>query len=252
VQFYLGTHKPGWLWRTEVPLFVSARRLRERVSLKPSLGPWALDSGGFSELWLHGRWETTPQQYADEARRWREGIGNLDWAAIQDWMCEPVMIGKTGLSVAEHQARTIESWHTLNRLAPEVPWVPVIQGYQLDEYLGHVEQYQRAGVDLRALPVVGLGSVCRRQAMGQAEEIVRAVAGLGIRLHGFGFKLSGLRRCADALASSDSMAWSLAARREDPLPGCEHRSCANCLRYALQWRHRVLRVVQGPRQMVLF
>lgn len=260
--FYLGTHEDQWLWTTQtrdrvpipaVPLFISARRLRKRRRFGQARSRWALDSGGFSELSLFARWETSPQQYADEVRRWSECIGRMDWAAIQDWMCEPVMLARTGLTIAEHQARTIESWHTLNRLAPDVPWTPVVQGWRLDDYLGHVEQYREAGVDLAALPVVGVGSVCRRQAMGEAEEIVRALAGLGLRVHGFGFKLQGLARCADALHSADSLAWSLAARRENgPLPGCRHRKCASCIRYAMRWREQVLAVVARPKQGWLF
>lgn len=49
-QFWLGTHKTGWLERTDVPLFISRRRLVERVTLPRARGPWALDSGGFTEL----------------------------------------------------------------------------------------------------------------------------------------------------------------------------------------------------------
>lgn len=261
MKFYLGTHQEYWLWQVDVPLFVSARRLRCRRSLQRATCDWALDSGGFSELSLFARWETTPEQYAGEVQRWRDRIGRMDWAAIQDWMCEPVMLERTGLTIAEHQSRTIESWHTLTHLAPDVPWTPVVQGWKLDDYMAHVEQYTAAGVDLAALPVVGVGSVCRRQAMGEAEEIVRALAGLGLRVHGFGFKLQGLARCADAMESADSMAWSMAARKRPPLPGHDqpgpgrktgHKNCANCRVWAMQWREQVQAVVERPKQKWLF
>lgn len=64
--------------------------------------------------------------------------------------------------------------------------------------------------------------------------------GLGLRLHGFGIKKQGLELCADYLTSADSMAWSFDARRTYPLPGCTHKSCQNCLRYALRWRADLL------------
>lgn len=245
---------PHWLREVDVPLFVSARRLRDVRRLPVARCEWALDSGGFSELSLFGRWETTPQQYADEVRRWRDGIGKLAWAAPQDWMCEPIMLAKTRLTATEHQARTIESYHTLRRLAPDAPWVPVLQGWRLDDYLAHVEAYWRAGVDLTTLPLVGLGSVCRRQAMDEAETIVRNLAAGDIKLHGFGFKTAGLRRVADRLESSDSLAWSDGARRSwTTLPGCTHGgwkyrprlkrhaygNCGNCKHYALRWRESV-------------
>ena len=58
--FYLGTHKPGWLARADVPMLVSRRSLTGLKTLPVALGLWALDSGGFSELALYGRWSTEP------------------------------------------------------------------------------------------------------------------------------------------------------------------------------------------------
>jgi len=85
---------------------------------------------------------------------------------------------------------------------------------------------------------VGLGSVCRRQNTSEAGTIVRSLAPL--KLHYFGAKLTGLESFGDALVSADSMAWSYRARRDWPLPGCTHKSCANCARYALRWRDRLM------------
>ncbi len=42
------------------------------------------------------------------------------------------------------------------------------------------------------------------------------------------------------LHSSDSMAWSKAALYDAPLPGCAHKSCSNCPRYAMRWRTHVV------------
>jgi hypothetical protein len=239
--FYLGTHHVGWLERTPVPLFVSHRRLGERRRLPRALGAWALDSGGFTELALHGRWTTSPATYATAVRRYRDEIGWLAWAAPMDWMCEPFMLARTGLSVRQHQERTVANLLELRALAPDLPFVPVLQGWTPADYVhGCVELYDRAGVDLRSEPVVGLGSVCRRQSTGEIHVIVEALALLGLALHGFGVKTSGLARYAEHLASADSLAWSYEARRSDSLPGCRHRNCANCLRYALRWREQVL------------
>lgn len=85
---YLGTHEPAWLPRTTVPLFISRRRLERRKSMPRSVGTWALDSGGFTELSLHGRWELPPPEYIQKVRRYRDEIGGMQWAAIQDWMCD--------------------------------------------------------------------------------------------------------------------------------------------------------------------
>jgi len=71
-----------------------------------------------------------------------------------------------------------------------------------------------------------VGSVCRRQATGEIEEIVHSLASIGIRIHGFGVKAGGLVRYADCLVSADSLAWSFGARRSAPLAGCLHANCA--------------------------
>lgn len=215
MRWYLGTHEPTWLNRSHCPLFVSAVRLRERCKRKlpRATAPWALDSGGFSVLNKHGRYPTTNAEYAAEVRRWRDGIGNLEWAAVQDWMCEPVVLRKTGLTVADHQRLTVASWVELKAIAPDLPWVPVLQGFTADEYRRCVELYAAAGTDLRECPLVGIGSVCRREDTTEAEAIIRELAGRGLKLHGFGFKTGGLERVADCLTSADSLAWSDGVRR---------------------------------------
>ncbi|TDC46396.1 hypothetical protein E1281_28100 [Actinomadura sp. KC345] len=239
--FYLGAHQPHWLWNATFPLFVSHRQLARRARLRPATCRMAVDSGGFTELSLNGRWVTTPGQYAEAVTCYTEQLGALDFAAPMDWMCEPFMIERTGLSVREHQDRTVANYLELRALAPAVPWLPVVQGWTLPDYLRCVELYTSAGVDLAALPCVGLGSVCRRQSTGEIGHIVATLAGLGLKLHGFGVKTGGLHRYGHLLTSADSMAWSYNARRLPPLPGCRgHKNCANCLVYATGWRSRLL------------
>lgn len=228
---------PSWLERIDVPLFISTRRLSARKTLPTPIGPWALDSGGFTELSMHGEWQTSHGQYVEHVRRYESEMPGLEWAAPQDWMCEPFMLDKTGLTVEEHQARTIRSFLALRQdLGATV--IPVLQGFQPADYLRHRDAYSAAGVDLGAERVVGLGSVCRRQATGEAEQIVWSLQPL--HLHGFGMKTEGLRRYGAGLESADSMAWSYQARRRAPLPGHTHKSCANCLDYALGWRDRAI------------
>lgn len=252
MRFYLGTHMPHWLERSDVPLFVSRRRLAGRKRLPRSRVPWALDSGGFTELQMFGRWTISTEQYAAEVRRFQTEIGLLEWAAPQDWMCEPHMLAKTGLTVEEHQRRTVANLLELRRLAPDVPWAPVLQGWTLADYLRHVEMYAAAKVDLRAEPIVGVGSVCRRQGTKEAITIFRALHALGLRLHGFGVKTSGISALAQYLVSADSLAWSFAARCEPPLDGCVgHKNCANCWRWARRWLDGVLSRSVTPRQLTL-
>jgi hypothetical protein len=203
---------------------------------------WALDSGSFTELQLHGGWTLSAREYAREVRRYRQ-FGKLEWAAPQDWMCEPFMLERTGLSVREHQERTVTNYLDLRSIDSGLPIVPVLQGFTRDDYLRCADMYTAAGVDLEEEKTVGLGSVCRRQAEDEILEIVQSFPSL--KLHGFGVKTTGLRKYGHLLTSADSMAWSFRARRDKPLPGCYHGrdgqgKCSGCLRYAGRWRTNVL------------
>ena len=122
-------------------------------------------------------------------------------------MCEPIVIhgGQVGrmkfvgthLSVQEHQRRTVANLMQLREMAPDLPFIPVLQGYTLPEYERCADLYAAAGIDLTTEPLVGLGSVCRRQATKEAHAIVAALHRRGVtRLHGFGVKTLGLNTAA--------------------------------------------------------
>jgi hypothetical protein len=159
-------------------------------------------------------------------------------------MCEPLVIAGgrgpagvrfvgTKLSVREHVHRTVENFIELRSLAPDLPFIPVLQGWSQGEYLDCAELYDREGVDLRAEPVVGVGTMCRRQAMIRGPLILRDLASDGYRLHAFGFKVEGLRQVGAVIASADSTAWSARWRHEPRLPGHTHQHCNNCPEAAL-------------------
>ena len=238
--FYLGAHHADWLEKSDVPLFLSRRVLDSRRTLPRAQAPWALDSGGFSELSLHGKWMIEPRSYARLVARAVDEIGRLEWAAVEDWMCEATILRRTGLDVEEHQHRTIVSWLELNAIAPELPWLPILQGWTRGQYLDHLEAYARAGVDLTRQPLVGIGTMCRRQHTIRAALLIDELHEIGLRLHAFGFKTTGLVSTWAKLSSSDSLAWSLHARKGAPHPDCDHPRCSNCLRFALSWRDDLL------------
>lgn len=254
VSFYLGAHHPDWLACAGVPLFVSRRSLAKRRKFPRAQAPWALDSGGFTELQIHGRWTVSAREYAADVRRFRDEIGNLAFAAPQDWMCEPLVIKGgthkrqkfvgTHLSVDEHQRLTIANYLELMSIAPDLPWMPVLQGWSWGDYQRHVEAYAVAGVDLARLPLVGVGTVCRRQDTVRASCVLGSLAADGLRLHAFGFKLQGLKLATEHIVSADSLAWSANARHNPPLPGHTHKSCSNCLEWALDWREGALRAIE--------
>lgn len=259
-HFYLGAHHSNWLARPRrVRLFVSRASLHKLKKLPRASALWGQDSSGFTTLNKHGYWPFGAKQYAAETKRFRDEIGQLDHAAIQDWMCEPFVLKKTGLSIAEHQRRSVQSYEDLLAEAPEIPWMPVLQGWRINEYLEHVDLYNDRGHDLRRVPIVGVGSVCRRQGSLEGAAIMRQLADLDLPLHGFGFKVDGLVRVHDRLKSADSMSWAKAGWKR---PNKEHEhykrsllpgnfgkrgcadDCASCFDYAMDWYDSLMRRIE--------
>jgi hypothetical protein len=271
-EFLLGTHIESWAWNglARGPLFISARRLARRKSRFPhATVSIYIDSGGFTELDTYGRWTITPQAYVDLVRRVSDETLAVQWAAIQDWMCEDRIRAKTGLTIDEHQRRTIASYHELVALAPEIRWLPVLQGQALEDYEQHLEMYAASGVHLPTHRLVGVGSVCRRNDEDEIGDILMALAGRGLRLHGFGVKADGLRKHASWLRSSDSMAWSSRGRHESAQHytpdgqetlfdlGPRAKGLQNSQAYAEEWRTRMVAAAElgsrhRQRQAALF
>lgn len=221
MRFFTGLHQPSDARHFDAA-FVSVNRLRGRKGAF-AVGDWIMDSGAFSEISQHGRYRHSVAEYADEIRRW-SGNGNLLAAVAQDWMCEPWIVAKTGLSVFEHQKRTVKRYDDLiadlASTGTGVYVMPVLQGYEPSSYIRHLIMY---GSRLAPGAWVGVGSVCKRN--GDVRAIQTVLLGIkewrpDLRLHGFGLKTTAL---ADPLVRSlletaDSMAWSFAARREQRNP----------------------------------
>lgn len=246
-ELILGVHIPQWLTIQDRPtLMVSITRMPKYKQIIAN-APWVLDSGGFTELAIHGGWRSTAKQHADNVRRISTSSTNMRWASPQDWMCEPSMLKKTGKTVQEHQTLTINNFIELRQLAADLPIIPVLQGWVQADYHRHADQYAARGINLETEPIVGVGSVCRRQGTIEATQIFRTLADRGLSLHAFGLKMQGLKTSAGIVKSSDSMAWSYSMRKQrltcgrlNTRTGVPIPSCANCLHAALDWHTRAV------------
>lgn len=214
-MFYVGLHQPADA-RHFQRAFISINRVRGRKKPVPA-GEWIMDSGAFTEIATHGRYRHGVEEYGAEIRRLAEINPGLKVAVAQDYMCEPFILEKTGLTVEEHQRLTIERYDALLPLMPAgVYLMPVLQGYTRQDYLRHIDMY---GPRLSAGMYVGVGSVCKRNGDArQIEAILTAIKRKrpDLYLHGFGLKTTALGSgvVRDCLHSADSMAWSFAARKQ--------------------------------------
>lgn len=219
--FFPGIPEPSWAHRFETA-FISIARLRRRKSgFTPPTGSWAMDSAAFSEVEKHGRYQNEPAAFAAEACAWTERVAGCVFVASQDFMCEPFILAKTGLTIPDHQRMTIERYDAiLEAWTSKTPVLPVLQGFAQADYLSHIDQY---GDRLVEGAWVGVGSVCKRQgSIAMIEDLLGGIHHRrpDLRLHGFGVKLTALKSqtIRDHLYSADSMAWSFSARKQGRNP----------------------------------
>lgn len=212
MRFFTGLHQPSDARHFDAA-FVSVNRLRTRKA-PMQVRDWIMDSGAFTEVSTHGAYRHGVAEYAAQIRRWKAN-GNLLAAVAQDWMCEPFIVRKTGLSVPEHQRLTIERYDALLAEDTGVYILPVLQGFAPDDYAKHLEAY---GARLALGQWVGVGSVCKRN--GDPRQVAAVLLAIkerrpDLRLHGFGLKTTALANplVRSLLHSADSMAWSYNARR---------------------------------------
>jgi hypothetical protein len=194
------------------------------------VGEWMLDSGTFSDILKYGRHRSTPIEYATQVLRWSR-CGRLVAAVSQDWLCSPLVLARTGLTVAEHQRLTIERYVALRDLVGSAAYVmPVLQGTWPEEYLSHLAQFNHL---LAPGQWVGVGSLCKRNAdPGQVERVLVPIhrERPDLLLHGFALKLRSLGSSLvrDCLYSADSTAWNYAAWKR----GRTRNSWREALRFA--------------------
>jgi hypothetical protein len=241
MDFYTGNHQPSDAKHFD-RAFVSVNRLRGRRS-GFQVKDWIMDSGAFTQIAKHGGYTEGVEVYAAEIKRWANN-GNLLAAVAQDYMCEAHMLAITGKTIEEHQVLTIKRYDAL--LACDTGGVyimPVLQGYEPEDYVRHIEMYDDR---LKHGMWVGVGSVCKRNGDPRAiERVLFAIKEVrpDLQLHGFGLKTTARSSplVNELLHTADSMAWSYAARREGRNP--------NDWREAEAW---TARIAARPLQYGLF
>ena len=239
MRFFTGLHQPSDAKHFDAA-FVSVNRLRKRKG-PFAVGDWIMDSGAFSEISAHGCYRHPVSEYAEQIRRWSRN-GNLLAAVSQDFMCEPWIIEKTGLSVEKHQQLTIERYDALLAEDTGAYILPVLQGFAPSDYVRHLAMY---GDRLAEGAWVGVGSVCKRN--GDPHAIASVLIAIknarpDLKLHGFGLKKTALGSdfITSLLHTADSMAWSYSARKQG--------RDGNSWREAMRWTLDIVARPQSPQQ----
>lgn len=222
--FFTGLHQPGDAKHFERAC-ISIHRLEKRR--KPvECGSVFIDSGAFTKLAKHGCYPEPVGVYAAQLHRLHtQGVVRIAVASCQDYMCEPFMLAKTGLTVLDHQRLTIERYDTLvtelDRLFDgAVPFevLPVLQGFTIADYLRHIDMY---GDRLTPGMWVGVGSVCKRQGRPAViEDLLCSIKEVrpDLRLHGFRREADGAAKPARSTVALQRGQHGVVVRRPKSRP----------------------------------
>ena len=186
MRFFVGLHQVSDAKHFDAA-FISVNRLRNRKS-HFQVKDWIMDSGAFTEVVRHGGYRFPVSEYASHIKRFAS-CGTLLAAVAQDYMCESFVLEQTGKTIKEHQDMTIERYDDL--MSEDVGGVyimPVLQGYDPQDYVNHVKAY---GKRLKHGAWVGVGSVCKRNSNPKSiEAVLLAIHRIrpDLRLHGFGVR----------------------------------------------------------------
>lgn len=237
-DFYFTCH-PGDMSRTRLPAGVpvmlvasahwDADRRRFRVRRPPAdhVGPVAVDSGGFTAARRWGDYPWTHQQYVDFVRETTRDV-QLVFCAVMDYACERGVNRSIHPSNRARIDAGLANEQSLRALAPDLPWLAVLQGDSPAERT--YDLVRRCHLGLLPAPggVAGIGSICGRRAR-EAAAVIRWYGRRlpGVSYHAFGLDVRALDVADDVallLASWDSYAWLWArGRKFYDRPGELHR-----------------------------
>lgn len=187
-------------------------RKRFRISRPPAdhVAGLSVDCGGFTAARRWGAYPWEPAQYAEFVGAVSRDVP-LAFCACMDYACERGVNREHYQTNIDRIEATIANEADCKASAPDLPWLPVLQGDTLEERAYDLSRRRELGM----LPdgYAGIGSVCGRGAKA-ARNVVRFYDGhlSGVKFHGFGMHIGALDDdvVMGALKSWDSYSWTWA------------------------------------------
>jgi len=174
-----------------------------------------VDCGGFYNS-LGGNYKTSDIEYLNYVKS-----VNADLFALRDYTCEKEVCKRLKTTPKEQIKKTFE--HHLRMLEylndfyleynnKKALAVPVLQGYELEDYLHCLDLYRSNGI---LSTYIAIGSLCRRNATREITEIIgkiREELPNWTMIHAFGIKLPAIKKIWNICDSIDTGTWDYASR----------------------------------------
>jgi len=178
-----------------------------------------LDSGGYSFFTRWGKYPFSIEEYVIFAQSIQDEYP-LTEVAIMDFPCEPNTNRSILKSNKERIDNTVQNALSCIDYDPNLPWVPVIQGYTLNEYLYCLDLYKDAKMYHDDFHLWAIGTLCARKKLdGIRSMVVNITDKINAPVHTFGMNYRFLKdpQIFFSIYSSDSGAWSYNGRAHEKL-----------------------------------
>ena len=151
-----------------------------------------LDSGGFSFFTKYSDYPFELNKYIEWIHNMNEANdGKVNYCAIRDYPCEP-LINRASISTnKERIEKTVQNAIECIDTDNTINWMPVLQGYDLEEYLSCLDLYKDVGI---IEDILAIGSMCRRTDIKTIEKIIRSIKKeYNGKIHLFGLTMNALK-----------------------------------------------------------
>lgn len=161
-----------------------------------------MDSGGFQLIGQYGEYPFDNEEYLQYVKEMEP-----DYVTALDYPCD-------GVDNEERIKRTVKNdLYLLDNYKGGGKPIPVIQGYNIEEYKDCIDKLKnRGGIG----EYMGVGSVCRRKNKEEVYEILKLCNNMtGSKLHVFGLSLNHIKtpKIRGLVNSFDTMAWMYSSTR---------------------------------------
>jgi hypothetical protein len=170
-----------------------------------------LDSGGFSFLNRFGDYPFGVDTFVDWYQMMMDANNKkISFISTPDYPCEEEITRTCKLKTNyERIIATVDKAVECYDKHPDVPWMPVIQGYEPSEYEMCLSLYRCKGIKPKKFAV---GSMCRRTNIKKIEYHIKNLIEYGLKeeIHIFGLCIRGMKSkyLFDNVDSCDSVAYT--------------------------------------------
>src|SRR6266508_2160990 len=126
----------------------------------------------------------------------------VQFATVMDYVCIPSNGKKSEININRIKA-TIQNEIALRELAPDIPWLPILQGDNFEERSEDLEL--RRALNLLPIEYAGIGSLVGRGIQAAIDTVQSyATESPRVKFHGFG---KPIRPLPDPVVSAATNSW---------------------------------------------